>query len=133
MEITLVPLQQRGDERGMLVALEEGLNVPFTIRRVYYLFATKDNVRRGSHAHRNLRQFAVAVRGSVRIILDDGSERQEVLLDSPTQGLFLDTMTWGEMYEFSEDCVLMVLADKLYDPLDYIRDYGEFCLLKSGN
>jgi len=131
MEIKLIQLQRHGDDRGMLVALEEGKNVPFAIKRVYYLFGTKDQVRRGFHAHRDLKQLAIAVRGSVKFHLDDGAEKIDVLLDDPAQGLLLDKMIWREMFDFSEDCVLMVLADKLYDSNDYIRDYDAFSQLAS--
>ncbi|HKT27255.1 FdtA/QdtA family cupin domain-containing protein [Dyella sp.] len=126
MQIQRVQLQQHGDERGMLVALEKDRNVPFEIRRVYYLFATKNRVHRGQHAHRHLNQLAVTVRGSVTFLLDDGSGPVEVVLDDPSQGLLLGSMVWREMYDFSEDCVLMVLADQLYDPADYITNYDEF-------
>jgi dTDP-4-dehydrorhamnose 3,5-epimerase-like enzyme len=126
MQIQRVQLQQHGDERGMLIALEKDRNVPFEIRRVYYLFATKNQVHRGQHAHRHLNQLAVTVRGSVKFLLDDGSGPVEVLLDDPSQGLLLGSMVWREMYDFSEDCVLMVLADQLYDPTDYITNYDDF-------
>ncbi|MCK1466629.1 FdtA/QdtA family cupin domain-containing protein [Bradyrhizobium sp. 188] len=129
MKVTFVDFDRHGDERGMLVALEEQRNIPFTIRRVYYLLDTKLHVRRGYHAHRQLKQIMLAVSGSVKIHLDNGHETAEVSLDNPYQGLLLDSMVWREMFDFSRDCVLMVLADRLYDPADYIRDYQEFCTL----
>lgn len=115
-----------GDERGSLIALEEGHNIPFPIKRVYYLFDTAAGMRRGLHAHKELKQVVVAVRGSCFFLLDDGSERVSVLLDNPAQGLLIDSCIWREMYDFSEDCVLMVLANSLYDESDYIRNYDEF-------
>jgi dTDP-4-dehydrorhamnose 3,5-epimerase-like enzyme len=126
MDIHSIPLQTHGDSRGMLVALEQERNVPFPIRRVYYLFATSTDVHRGMHAHRHLNQLAVAVRGSVTFLLDDGSGPTTVTLDDPTRGLLLGSMVWRDLYDFSADCVLMVLADQLYDPADYITDYDEF-------
>jgi dTDP-4-dehydrorhamnose 3,5-epimerase-like enzyme len=126
MEIERIPLQKHGDDRGMLIALEQDRNVPFEIRRVYYLFATNNEVHRGQHAHRHLHQLAVPVCGSVTILLDDGNGPQEVVLDDPSQGLLIGRMVWRELYNFSHDCVLMVLADQLYDPTDYITDYTEF-------
>ncbi|ARD40809.1 WxcM-like domain-containing protein [Edwardsiella ictaluri] len=126
MEIKLIQLQTHGDERGSLVALEEDKNIPFKIKRVYYMFNTKYGVRRGFHAHKKLQQVAVAVRGSCRFVLDDGKERVEITLDNPAQGLLIDSCMWREMYDFSADCVLMVLADELYDESDYIRDYLQF-------
>ena len=126
MEIKLIPLQRHGDERGSLVSLEDQKNVPFTIRRVYYLYGTQEGVRRGFHAHQKLTQLVIAVCGSCRFLLDDGREQVELLLDNPAQGLLVEPMIWHEMYDFSEDCVLMVLADAHYDEKDYIRNYEEF-------
>lgn len=115
-----------GDERGSLVALEGNKTVPFEIKRVYYIFYTGQGVSRGFHAHRNLQQLAICVTGSCRFVLDDGSLREEIVLDSSTTGLFIDKLVWREMHDFSADCVLMVLADQYYDENDYIRDYQEF-------
>ncbi|POD95600.1 dTDP-6-deoxy-3,4-keto-hexulose isomerase [Pectobacterium odoriferum] len=126
MEIKKIQLQAHGDDRGALVALEQGKNIPFEIKRVYYLFKTKEGVRRGFHAHRQLKQVVIAVRGSCRFLLDDGVEKISVLLDNPAQGLLIESFMWREMYDFSDDCVLMVLADSLYDESDYIRNYDEF-------
>lgn len=126
MNIKLLPLQRHGDDRGSLIALEEGINVPFTVRRVYYMYETQKGVRRGFHAHKDLKQLVIAVRGNCRFLLDDGLEQVELRLDNPAQGLLVEAMIWREMYDFSEDCVLMVLADALYDERDYIRDKQEF-------
>jgi dTDP-4-dehydrorhamnose 3,5-epimerase-like enzyme len=130
MKIELIQLQRHGDHRGGLVALEENANVPFSVKRVYYLFDTKAGVRRGLHAHRSLQQLAIAVRGQCQFVLDDGRERVEFTLDNPAEGLLIRPGIWREMYNFSEDCVLMVLADQLYDATDYIRDYTEFLSMK---
>ncbi len=126
MKINFIPLQKHGDDRGSLVALEEENNIPFSIKRVYYIFDTKEAVRRGFHAHKALKQVAIAVKGSCRFLLDDGQERIEVVLDNPAQGLLIESCIWREMYDFSSDCVLMVLADRHYDEKDYIRDYDAF-------
>ena len=115
-----------GDDRGSLVALEGGNTVPFEIKRVYYIFGTEQDVARGFHAHYNLKQVAICVTGRCRMILDDGINREEVLLDSPTKGLLIGDLVWREMHDFSEDCVLLVLASEHYDENDYIRDYDEF-------
>lgn len=132
MKIKFIQLQKHGDDRGALIALEDERNVPFAIRRVYYLFGTKPGVRRGLHAHKNLKQLVIVVRGSCRFLLDDGHEKIEVLLDNPAQGLVVESLIWREMYDFSDDCVLMVLADAHYDESDYIRDYAEFTELCKG-
>jgi dTDP-4-dehydrorhamnose 3,5-epimerase-like enzyme len=126
MKIQLYQLQARGDDRGALIAIEEGKNVPFEIKRVYYLFNTGEDVCRGHHAHRSLKQLAIAVRGSCRFRLDDGREKIDIRLDNPCQALLIDSFIWREMYDFSPDCVLMVLADQLYDESDYVRDYEVF-------
>ena len=126
MEINLIQLQKHGDDRGVLISLEDQRNVPFEIKRVYYLFGTKEGTKRGLHAHRNLRQMVIAVRGQCRFLLDNGRERVELFLDNPAQGLLIESMLWREMFDFSPDCVLMVLANAHYNELDYIRDYKEF-------
>jgi len=126
IKVKLIPLQTHGDDRGSLVALEEGYNIPFQIKRVYYIFNTKKGVMRGFHAHKNLKQVAIAVRGSCKFKLDNGTDSVEVLLNDPAQGLLIESFIWREMYDFSEDCVLMVLADSHYDENDYVRDYNAF-------
>ena len=124
--IKTINFKPLGDERGSLVALEGNKSVPFDIKRVYYIFGTKEGVSRGFHAHRNLKQVAVCVTGSCRFVLDNGKQREEVVLDKSTTGLLINDLTWREMYDFSPDCVLMVLASEHYDESDYIRDYQEF-------
>ena len=126
MNIQFLQLQTHGDDRGSLISLEEGKNIPFSVKRVYYMFDTGKGVRRGFHAHKTLKQVAVAVRGSCRFMLDDGQEKIEIRLDHPCQGLLIESFIWREMYDFSEDCVLMVLADQLYEESDYVRDYASF-------
>lgn len=126
IKVKLIPLQTHGDDRGSLVALEEGYNIPFQIKRVYYIFNTKKGVMRGFHAHKNLKQVAIAVRGSCKFKLDNGTDSVEVLLNDPAQGLLIESFIWREIYDFSEDCVLMVLADSHYDENDYVRDYNAF-------
>ncbi len=115
-----------GDDRGSLVALEGNKTVPFDIKRVYYIFGTQPRVARGFHAHKALKQVAVCVIGKCRIVLDNGTEKGEVWLDSPTKGLLIEDMVWREMHDFSGDCVLLVLASEHYDESDYIRDYDDF-------
>ena len=115
-----------GDDRGSLVALEACKTVPFDIKRVYYLFATKKGVTRGLHAHLALKQVMLCVTGSCKILLDDGVVRESIVLDSPTKGLLVDSLVWREMSQFSPDCVLLVIASEHYDESDYIRNYEEF-------
>lgn len=117
-----------GDERGGLVAVEVGQAkaVPFDIKRVYYIYQTEQGVSRGYHAHKQLKQIAICVAGKCRMVLDDGSSREEVWLNCPTKGLVIEDMVWREMHDFSTDCVLLVLASEHYSESDYIRNYEDF-------
>lgn len=126
--IKWIDFQSLGDKRGSLVAVEIGMDkaVPFDIKRVYYIYHTAEGVSRGYHAHKNLKQVAICVAGRCRIVLDNGKDHEETWLDSPTKGLIIEDMVWREMHDFSDDCVLLVLASEHYDESDYIRDYSEF-------
>jgi dTDP-4-dehydrorhamnose 3,5-epimerase-like enzyme len=124
--IKMIDFKPLGDERGLLVALEGNTNVPFDIKRVYYIFGTKKGVSRGFHAHRNLKQVAVCIVGSCRFVLDNGRQKEDVILEGATKGLLVEGLIWREMHDFSSDCVLMILASEYYDELDYIRDYQTF-------
>ena len=126
MGYEIVNFKTLGDDRGSLIALEENYNTPFAIKRVYYIFDTKEGVRRGFHAHIDLKQMAICVKGSCIFVLDDGTDKHEVLLDSPNQGVLIEGLIWREMYNFSPDCVLVVLASEHFDESDYIRDYDKF-------
>jgi dTDP-4-dehydrorhamnose 3,5-epimerase-like enzyme len=124
--VQLIDFKPLGDERGELISLEQNGNIPFEIKRVYYIFNTQEGVARGYHAHKALEQVAVCVKGSCLFVLDDGDHKESVKLDSPSTGLYIGNNTWREMHDFSKDCVLMVFASELYDESDYIRDYDEF-------
>lgn len=126
MQVVKYAFQRHGDDRGMLVALEEGKEIPFDVKRVYYMYDTVEGVRRGFHAHKCLEQILICVHGSCKILLDNGKEKEIVSLDTPYEGLYVSNDMWREMYDFSPDAVLMVLASELYDEADYIRDYDEF-------
>lgn len=126
MRYEIINFKTLGDERGSLIAIEEGYNAPFDIKRVYYIFDTKQGVERGFHAHINLKQIAISVKGSCTFILDNGKTREEVKLDNPNKGLLIEGLIWREMKDFSPDCVLVVLASEHYDESDYIRDYNRF-------
>lgn len=115
-----------GDNRGSLITLETFQNIPFNIKRVYYIFDTLSGVSRGFHAHQNLKQVLICVKGSCRILLDDGNSKDNIILDNPQTGLLIENLVWREMHDFSEDCVLLVLASEHYDEADYIRDYDNF-------
>lgn len=126
MQVIKYMFQQHGDERGMLVALEEFKDIPFEIKRVYYMYDTKENVRRGFHAHKSLEQILICIHGSCKVLLDNGSEKKVVSLEKPYEGLYISNEIWREMYDFSADAVLMVLASDFYKEEDYIRDYETF-------
>ncbi|EIM38192.1 WxcM-like protein [Acinetobacter sp. HA] len=123
--IKLIDLPSLGDQRGGLVAIESNQSIPFEIKRLYYIFNTT-NQSRGFHAHIDLKQVAICLNGSCRFILDDGNSREDVVLNSPTQGLIIEGLIWREMYDFSKDCILLVLASDHFNEDDYIRCYGDF-------
>lgn len=115
-----------GDERGKLVALEANREIPFDIKRVFYIYGTQDGLPRGNHSHYKTKQFLIALNGSCKVILDNGKEKEVFELNQPNVGLLQDALIWGTMYDFTSDCVLMVLADDFYNDSDYIRDYNHF-------
>lgn len=126
MQIVKYQFQQHGDERGQLVSLEEFNDIPFKIKRVYYMYDTGRGVVRGRHAHKTLEQILICIHGSCKILLDNGTEKKKVFLEKPYEGLYVPNNMWREMYDFSDDAVLMCLASEVYREEDYIRDYDEF-------
>ncbi len=126
MQVIKYVFQPHGDSRGQLVALEEGIDIPFEIKRVYYMYETQKGVTRGHHAHKDLEQILVCIHGSCKILLDNGSEKKVVPLERPYEGLYVGSLMWREMFDFSSDAVLLVLASGFYDEEDYIRDYNQF-------
>lgn len=129
MQVIKYVFQPHGDDRGQLIALEEFNDIPFQIKRVYYMYDTKEGVVRGKHAHKKLEQILVCIHGSCKIRLDNGKERKVVPLEKPCEGLYVGSNMWREMYDFSPDAVLMVLASEVYEEADYIRDYDKFLQL----
>lgn len=125
--------QPHGDERGQLTALEELKDIPFHIKRVYYMYDTQKGVVRGKHAHKHLNQILVCIHGSCKVRLDNGKETKVVLLEKPYEGLYVFSYMWREMFDFSEDAVLMVMVSELYDEDDYIRDYEEFLAVQKNH
>lgn len=117
---------EHGDSRGKLAVVEPGKDIEFPIRRIYYIYGADSNQRRGFHAHKRLEQVLLCVHGSCKVMLDDGSSRCDVTLDSPTLGLYVGNAMWREMYDFTPDAVLLVLASEPYTEADYIRNYDEF-------
>lgn len=125
MKIKWIDLFNKSDGRGNLVIAEAQKNIPFDIKRVYCLYGLNEEPR-GFHAHIALQQVVVCLAGSCKFTLDDGKTKKIVDLSTKTPGLFIDKMTWREMFDFSTDCVLMVLASEHYDEADYIRNHDDF-------
>jgi UDP-2-acetamido-3-amino-2,3-dideoxy-glucuronate N-acetyltransferase len=111
---------------GSIVVAHSERDVPFAIQRIYYLYGVPSGQTRGFHAHKTLMQIAVCVRGSCRFRLDNGAESDEIVLSKPSEGIVIRPMMWREMSEFTDDCVLLVLASAPYDESDYIRNYQDF-------
>ena len=126
IESKFVVFPIHGDSRGKLIALEQNKDIPFEIKRVYYIYDTLPNVRRGFHAHKSLQQILICTSGECKILLDDGKNKEVVTLNKPTEGLHINGCIWREMFDFSPDAVLMVLASEYYDEDDYIRNYEDF-------
>lgn len=113
-------------ERGMLSFFEAEKDIPFSIKRVYYISGTPAETIRGKHAHKTLKQFLFCPFGEILVFLDDGIREWEVLLDAPNQGLFVTEEIWHEMHWKSDGAILCVVASDYYDETDYIRDYQDF-------
>lgn len=126
MNYKLINMKVFGDERGKLVSLEGNRNVPFEIKRVYYIFDTLPEQERGKHAHKSLEQIVIAIDGSCQFVLDDGKTRETVWLNRPDIGLYIGKSMWREMKHFSYGCKLVILANEYYDESEYIRDYNDF-------
>ena len=124
--VKILNFKINGNNSGSLVALEENCEIPFSIRRVYYIFDTKMDVTRGYHSHVKLQQVLICLNGSCIIDLDDGKKRKSIRLEYPNQGLYIGKNIWREMKNFSQGCVLLVLASDFYNPSEYIRNYDEF-------
>jgi dTDP-4-dehydrorhamnose 3,5-epimerase-like enzyme len=124
--LQLVEIPQRGDARGSLSIVEMGKTLPFTVKRAYWIHGTRPCVSRGYHAHKELRQLFCCLRGQVTLSVSDGLTKEEVVIKAFGQAAVLGPGLWRVMSNFSEDCILMVLADREYDEADYIRDYEEF-------
>ena len=115
-----------GDERGKLVVVEGAMDIPFEIKRVFYIYGSDSQVIRGQHANRDSEFVLINVSGSSKVRVDNGFEEEVIELNRPRMGLYLPTMVWKDMYDFSEDSDLLVLANTHYDGNEYIRDYDEY-------
>ena len=126
-KVQMLEFPQRGDDRGHLVIVEGGIDVPFEIKRAFYIYGSDADVVRGCHANRKSEFVLINVAGNSKVKVKDGEGNEAIFcLNRPHTGIYLPTMVWKEMYDFSEDSVLLVLASEHYDPEEYIRDYEEF-------
>jgi len=122
----ILEFSEYGDERGSLVIAEGNMDVPFEIKRVFYMYGSDPDVIRGQHANKESEFVLINVSGSSKVKIDNGRENVIVELNKPRMGLYLSTMIWKDMYDFSSDSVLLVLASTHYDGSEYIRDYNEY-------
>lgn len=123
----IIEFTELGDERGNLVVAEgESELVPFTINRIFYIYGSTADVVRGQHANKRTQFILINVSGTSKVRLDNGKEERIVELNRPNIGVFLDTMLWKDMYDFSADSVLLCLASEHYDGSEYIRNYDEY-------
>lgn len=122
----IIELPRITDPRGNLTVAEANKNIPFDIKRVYWLYDVPGGECRGGHAHKHLQQILIAVSGSFHVTLDNGKEKQTFLLNHPYQGLLIETKTWRTLDDFSSGAVCVVLASDFYDENDYIYDYNDF-------
>lgn len=130
-DCTLIELDKHhSDRQGNLSVVENGLTVPFAVKRAFYLYDVPGGESRGGHAHKELYQFMVAASGSFTVTLDDGIIKRSFLLNRPYQGLLVKPGIWSSLEDFSSGAVCLVLASEVYDEADYIRDYDEFLRLK---
>ena len=128
----MLEFSQNGDERGYLVAVEGNKDIPFDIARIFYIYGSDPDVVRGQHANRRTQFVLINVAGSCKVKVLDGKGNEAVfVLNRPHTGIYLPTMVWKDMYDFSEDSVLLCLASEHYDATEYVRNYDEF--VKMGN
>lgn len=131
-KVRMLEFPQRGDERGHLVIVEGNQDIPFDIKRVFYIYGSDDGVVRGQHANRKTEFVLINVAGTSKVKVKDGTGNEVVFsLNRPHTGIYLPTMVWKDMYDFSEDSVLLCLASEHYDATEYIRDYDEFVAVVS--
>lgn len=125
--VKMLEFPQRGDERGQMVVVEGLKDVPFEIKRIFYIYGSDSDVVRGQHANRKTEFVLINVAGKSKVKVLDGKGNEAFFsLNRPHTGIYLPTMVWKDMYDFSEDSVLLVLASEHYDPTEYIRDFDEY-------
>lgn len=124
----LINIPKIGDE-GFLCFAESKKHIPFNIKRFYFIYDVEDNSERGHHAHKKCQQVLFCIKGKIKIILDNGFNREELVLKKPNQGIYLGSRIWHEMIGFSKDTILLIVASDFYKEADYIRNYQDFIKL----
>jgi hypothetical protein len=132
-ECAIIELDKHQSSKGNLSVIENQKDIPFDIKRIYYLYDVPGGEKRGAHAHKELYQLMIAANGSFRVTLDDGKEKKEFYLNRPYQGLLIKPGIWRDLDEFSSGSVCLVLASEGYDEGDYIRNYKEFLTFRKNN
>lgn len=122
----MVDFKEHGGEYGSLVAVEAEKDIPFQVKRVYYIYDVEEDCRRGFHSHNDLEQVLICLHGSVKILIKTPFEEETIELNSRNRGLYIGPMVWREMFDWQDEAVLLVLASKYYSEKDYIRDYNEY-------
>lgn len=130
-DCVILPLNKIHNRAGNITIVEGGKNIPFNVKRIYYLYDIPGGENRGGHAHRKLYQLIVAASGSFDVLLDDGENKKIVNLNRPDYGLYVIPGIWRELINFSSGSVSLVLASNCYDELDYIRNYDKFKIIKN--
>ena len=125
-DCALIDLPKIENRSGNITAIENNLDIPFEVKRIYYLYDIPSGESRGGHAHVNLQQLIIAVSGSFEFIVDDGNKKKKISLNTPNKGLLMPSGLWRELVNFSSGCVCLVLCSDFYDENDYIRDYQDF-------
>ena len=129
MRARLIRLKQLGDERGHLVVVEGNKDIPFEIARIFYIYGSDKDIIRGQHANKESEFVLINVSGKSKVKMDYGYSQEIIELDEPHMGVYIPKMIWKEMFDFSEDSVLLVLSNFKYNPDEYIRDYDEYLKL----
>lgn len=122
----IMEFPEHGDDRGHLVVVEGNINIPFEIKRMFYIYGSDEGVVRGRHANRKSEFVFINIKGTSKLKIKTGKTEEVVILDRPHLGVYLSKMVWKEMYDFSKDSVLLVLSNEHYDPNEYIRDYNDY-------
>jgi dTDP-4-dehydrorhamnose 3,5-epimerase-like enzyme len=130
-DCTVVDLPQVHNDAGNITAVENNKNIPFEIKRIYYLYDIPGGEGRGAHAHKKLQQFIIAASGSFDVVLDDGNAKRVITLNHPNRALHIVPGIWRELRNFSSGAICLVLASEVYDEGDYLRNYKNFILWKS--